>query len=228
MTAPKFKFRCTLLCLQMIATLLFTSSLCGCLNNIIAAAYFLGGRPTVEPEFDKVTHKSMTDKDVTVAVICFAGDEIRYNFDNIHRDIAKYVTWRLHAKHVKVFNPDVVNDWLDKHNDWDKPEEIGAALDATYVIQIDMHSYTLYAENSSNLYQGRAECFVSVVEMAEDGTGEKIFTKELVSKYPLAVPRPTTETEYDTFRKEYLARLSDEIGRLFYEYENLEDIGAAT
>jgi hypothetical protein len=212
---------------QLFAVLLVSASSSGCLNYLMAVAYFIGGPPTVEPDFDVVTHKSMTDKDVTVAVVCFAPDNVKYEFDNIDRDIAKYVTYRLHAKHVKVINPDVIRDWLDKHNDWDKPEEIGVALGVTYVIFIDLHSYTLFAEHSVNLFQGRSECMVSVVEMDEDETGERIYNKEIISKYPLAAPRPTTETEYDTFKKEYLSRLSDEIGRLFYEYENMEDISAA-
>lgn len=215
--------------LQFAAVLLLAGSSSGCMNYLIAAAYFLGGPPTVEPDFDKVTHKSMTDKDVTVAVVCMAPKEVKYNFDDIDKMLATYTTWRLHAKKVKMLRQDVVQDWLDKHDDWDKPEEIGAALQATYVIVIDLQSYSLYAEHSSNLYQGRAECIVSVVEMDKaKENGERIYEKEIVSRYPLAAPRPTSEVEYDTFRKEYLSRLSDEIGRLFYEYENLEDISAAT
>ena len=145
---------------------------------------------TPGPDFEKTTQKSMTDKGVTVAVICTAPKSVKYEFDNIDREIAKYVTYRLHAKEIKVFNPDVVRDWLDKHDDWDKPEEIGAALHATYVIFVDLHSYSLYPEHSMNLYQGRSECLVSVVEMRKDGTGERIYTKEINSKYPLATPPP--------------------------------------
>lgn len=215
--------------LQLVAVLFLAGSMSGCMSYLIAAAYFIGGPPMVEPDFDKVTHKSMTDKDITVAVLCMAPKEIKYNFDDIDKMLGTYVTYRLHAKKIKMFRQDVVQAWLDKHDDWDKPEEIGAALEANYVIVVDLHSYTLYAENSSNLYQGRAECIVSVVEMnKEDKSGEVIYTKEINSRYPLAVPRPTSETEYDTFRKEYLSRLSDEIGRLFYEYEDLEDISSAT
>jgi len=212
-----------------LCALLFAASLAGgCMPYFIAAAYLIGGPPMVEPEFDKQTNKSMTAKDTTVAVVCFAPDDVRYQFDNINHDIAKYVTHQLHAKQVKVFTPEVVRDWLDKHDDWDKPEEIGAALNATYVIFIDLHKFTLWAEHSPNLRQGRSECLVSVVEMSPDGTGERIFSKEIISKYPLAVPRPASETTYDTFRRQYLSRFSDEIGRLFYEYENGRDIGDAT
>jgi hypothetical protein len=170
----------------------------------------------------------MTDKDVTVAVVCFAPNEVKYTFDNIDHEIAKYVTYRLHAKQIKVFNPDVVRDWLDKNDNWDKPAQIGEALNATYVIFVDLHTYTLFAENSVNLYQGRAECLVSVFEMDEDGSADRIFSKEIISRYPLAMPRETSETTYATFKRQYLSRFSEEIGRLFYEYYNNEDIGDAT
>ena len=53
---------------------------------------------------------------------------------------------------------------------------------------------------------------------------EKIYTKELTSRFPLEVPRPMSEVSYNLFRQQYLSRLSEEIGRLFYEYANGDDI----
>ncbi|MEX2285578.1 MAG: hypothetical protein WD648_00735 [Planctomycetaceae bacterium] len=214
--------------LRLLAVMALTIPTTGCLNYLIAAAYFIGGPPSIEPVFDKETKKSMTDKGVTVAVVCFAPDEVKFTFDNIDKELGKYVSFRLHGKNIKVFSPDVVNKWLDEHNDWDKPEQIGAALDATYVVFIDLHTYTLFAENSVNLYQGRAECLVSVFEMNKDDSADRIFSKEINSKYPLAVPRQTSETTYSTFKRQYLSRFSEEIGRLFYEYYNDEDIDHAT
>lgn len=198
----------------------------GC-NYVVMLGYLIGGPPSIEPDFDIMTKASMTDKDVTVAVVCYAPTELKWDFDEVDLEIAKYVTNRLFLHKIKVVDPDRIRDWIDKHEDWDKPEEIGAAFKTKYVIYIDMHKYSLYEENSANLYRGRAEALVSVIEMDNDGNGEKIYTKEITSAYPLAAPRATSEVTYGRFKKEYLSRLSEEIGRLFYEHYNGDDMADA-
>ncbi len=195
----------------------------GC-NYFILAGYLLGGPPSIEPDYDKMTKKSLRDKDVKVAVICFAPDEVRLNFIDVDKDISKYVAHHLKEHHIATINPDRVQEWLDKHEDWDKPEEIGEATKATHVIMIDVHKYNLFEENSHELYKGRAEVLVSVFEMQKDGTTEKIYNKEITSQFPLETARETSEISYDRFRREYLTRLTEEIGRLFYEHYNGDDM----
>jgi hypothetical protein len=209
--------------LVLFAFAIAATSLSGC-NYFMLLGYLIGGPPMVQPDYEKMTKKSLTDKGVKVAVVCFAPDEIRLNFTDVDKDIAKYVANRLFEHKVVVVHPDQVRDWLDKHDDWDKPEEIGHATGATNVIFIDVHKYNLFEENSHELFRGRAEVLIIVFEMQKDGTAEKIYTKERTSQYPLSVPRPQSEISYDRFRRAYLSRLSEEIGRLFYEYANGDDI----
>jgi hypothetical protein len=208
--------------LLLVALLSILSS--GC-NYFILAGYLLGGPPSIEPDFDKMTKKSLRDKDIKVAVVCFAPDEVRLNFIDVDKDIAKYVAHRLNEHHIPTVNPDRVQEWLDKHEDWDKPEEIGEATKATHVILVDVHKYNLFEENSHALYKGRSEVLISVYEMQKDGSTDKVYTKEITSQYPLETTRETSEISYDRFRREYLARLSEEVGRLFYECYNGDDIG---
>lgn len=199
-------------------------SLSGC-SYILFFGYLLGGPPSVEPPFDTETRESMTDKDVTVAVICFAPKDVKYGFEKIDEELAKYVTFRLHEHKISVINPDQVKAWLDANKDWDKPEEIGAAFKTTYVIYIDLNEFTLYEEGSATLYRGRSEAIVSAWKMDEDfETAEKIFSKEKISKFPLHRPESSTETTYSNFKARYLSRLSDEIGRFFYEYYLSDEI----
>jgi hypothetical protein len=210
--------------LALFAIGLFSVLGSGC-NYFILAGYLIGGPPSIEPDFDKMTKKSLRDKGVKVAVICFAPDEVRLNFIDVDKDIAKYVAHRLKEHHIGTVSPDRVQEWLDKHEDWDKPEEIGEAAKATHVILVDVHKYNLFEENSHELYKGRSEVLISVYEMQKDGTTEKIYTKEVTCQYPLETARETSEISYDRFRREYLGRLSEEIGRLFYEHYNGDDIG---
>jgi hypothetical protein len=196
----------------------------GC-NYFILAGYLIGGRPSIQPDFDKMTKKSLRDKGVKVAVVCFAPDEVRLNFIDVDKDIAKYVAHRLNEHHIPTVNPDRVQEWLDKHEDWDKPEEIGEATKATHVILVDVHKYNLFEENSHALYKGRSEILISVYAMQKDGGTDKVYTKEITSQFPLETTRETSEISYDLFRRQYLSRLSEEVGRLFYEYYNGDDIG---
>ncbi|MBM81913.1 MAG: hypothetical protein CMJ78_15175 [Planctomycetaceae bacterium] len=210
-----------------LTALLFSVVGSGC-KYVVLAGYLIGGPPSVEPDFDSQTNLSMTAKDVTVAVVCFAPDEVKFAFDSIDSEIAKYVTFRLHEKKIKVVSPDQVRAWLDENDEWMEPSEVGRALGVTYVINIDISRFTLYEENSGSLFRGRTEGIVSVHQMFQDGDGERIYSKEIISKYPLIAPRSTSETTYSTFKRQYLSRLSEDIGRLFYEYYNGDDVPDAT
>lgn len=202
--------------------ILFSGCRVGMLLGLLIA-----GPPTVEPDFDRQTKECMTDKDVTVAVVCFAPTEVRYSFDNIDHELAKYVSFRLQEHKITTVPPDHIRAWLEENKDWDKPEEIGAAFKTTYVIYIDLNEFSLFEEGSTSLYRGRAEAVVSAWKMDEDGvTAEKIFSMEKVSKFPQQQPVSSSEDTYGNFKGRYLSRLSDEIGRFFYEYYLSDEIGA--
>ena len=208
----------------LLAILLLCVTASGC-NYLVMFGYLIGGPPSVEPKFDEETKESMTDPDVKVVVVCFAPDEIKHSFESIDHELAQYVSFQLHAHKIKVVPPDLVKGWLEENTDWDKPEEIGAYFKVTHVIYIDLNEFTLYEEGSPNLYRGRAECIVSVWKMDEDTHAEKIFSQEKTSKYPMHQPVSSGDKTYTTFKGEYLTRLSDEIGRFFYEYYIADEIG---
>lgn len=207
----------------LLVVALSLTTLSGC-NYFILAGYLLGGPPSVEPKYEKATGKSLTDKDVVVAVVCYAPKEVRWaHVERVDQDIAKYVSHKLHQHHVVTIQPGRVNEWIDENPHWDNPEEIGVAVGATHVVYIDLHSYAIYEPNSSNLYRGQAEAVIAVHEVDEDGNGDQIFSTDLTSKFPLMGPRSTSEVSENTFKRQYLSRLSEEIGRLFYEHYNGDD-----
>ena len=209
----------------LLSLLLFCTITSGC-NYLVIFGYLIGGPPSVEPEFDKETKESMTDKDVRVVVVCFAPNEIKYSFESIDHELAQYVSYQLHQHKIKVVPPDLVKGWLEENKDWDKAEEIGAFFKTTHVIYIDINEFTLYEEGSPNLYRGRAECIVSVWKMDDDNHAEKIYSSQKISKYPLHQPVSSGDKTYITFKGEYLTRLSDEIGRFFYEYYIADEIAS--
>lgn len=203
-------------------------SISGCMQQALVLGYLIGGPPSIEPDFDRMTQKSMTDKDVTVAVVCYAPKEVLLTNFKVDQVLSRYVSNQLHAHKIKVVNPDGIAAWIDQNPDWERAVEIGEAFEATYVISIDIESYSLYEENSANLYRGRAQAHVRVWEMDESGDGEKVYETPINSIYPLAVPRSTSQESSSTFRRKYLTRLSEDIGRKFYEHYNGDDMPDAT
>lgn len=200
----------------------------GCLKQLLFAGYLIAGGPSVEPDFEKQTKKSMTDYDVRVAVVCYAPTKLKLIDPKIDETIAKHVSYKLRAKQVLVINPSLVQDWLDKHPEWETPDEVGEYFKTKYVIYIDLSDYNLYEKGNQSLYRGRAEAQVSVIEMGADGEGERIYNRDVKSVFPLAIPRSTHDTTKNKFRKEFLDRLTNDIGWLFYERYNGEDMKDAT
>ncbi|MFK7821342.1 MAG: hypothetical protein AB8G99_21685 [Planctomycetaceae bacterium] len=218
-------------CMYPLLAALMVVGISGC-KQFILLSYLIGGPPSIEPVFSKQTGTSLTDFGVKVAVVCYAEDEILWDFDKVDHQIAAAVTHQLRRKKVDVISPDRVRAWLDQNPDWDRPQEIGAGLvdadglNPTHIIYIDLLEYDLFEPDSANLYRGRSEATVSVFKMDEDGEGDgqKIFDNDLQSKYPLLTPESSSAVSYSDFRGRYLVRLSEEIGRLFYERYAGDDI----
>lgn len=212
--------RAAVLGLLLVSTLV---GLPGCAQFVLLS-YIIGGPPSIEPDFDAETGLSLKGKDITVAVVCYAPTELLFDYPKVDSEIASAVAYRLSEHGINVVHPDYVKAWVDEHPDWEMAEEIGAALKATHVIDIELNAFSLYEENSHTLYRGRSEVYLNVIEMLPDGGGDKVFSTELDSLFPTHVPRSTQDISFLQFKREYLSRLSESIGWKFYERYNGDKI----
>jgi hypothetical protein len=202
---------------------LFSTS--GC-SQLVLLGYLIGGPPSIEPAFDAETGLTMTGVDKTVAVVCYAPTELKWNFPNIDDEVAAQVTYRLFEHKVKVVEPDYIRAWVDEHPDWELASEIGEAFKADYVIEIELESFSLFEEgNSTSLYRGRTAGFVHVSDLSQDG--ERIFSKDLEFAYPTRVPRSAYDQSLLTFKRDYLSRLAEKIGYMFHESYSGDEISWA-
>lgn len=199
----------------------------GC-NYFILLGYLIGGPPQLEPLFEKETGKSFTDRNIRVAVVSYAPEDLTKFHDNIDQMLIKRLSAMLYRNQIEIVNPEKIIGWMANNPDWDSPEEIGAELDVNFVVYVDIAAFSLYERDSTSLFRGRCEAICSVYEMETDGDGKRIFNKEINSVFPTQVPRSASDVSYETFRNEYFFRLADEIGRLFYPYGNGDDIVNAT
>ncbi|QDT52070.1 hypothetical protein Pan44_00780 [Caulifigura coniformis] len=197
----------------------------GCAQFVLLGL-LLGGPPSIEPDFDAETGLSMAKKDVKVVVVCYAPLELRYNFPSIDKEVAAQVSYRLFEHKIVPIEPDYVRAWVDQHPDWEMASEIGKAFDADYVIEIELESFSLYEEGTTtSLYRGKTVGFVHVSDMKDDG--ERIFSKDLDFAFPTRVPRSAYDQSLVSFKREYLSRLSEKIGFMFYEHYSGDMIGWA-
>ena len=213
--------------LRLLACLSLVTLCAGC-NYVVLLGYLIGGPPSIEPEYDSMTGNSMTSKDVVVAVAVYAPKEVRYNFSHVDRELSKFITRKMLRHDIVCLNPDAVQQWLDEHPNWDEPEEIGRGVGATHVVYVDLTRYTLFDGNNHELYWGKAECDVTVYELDEDGEGEPTYSKELMTRFPLAAPQSTSDISRAGFQYRFMTRITEEIGRCFYEHFNGDDISDAT
>ena len=203
--------------------------LTGC-NVFMIAAYLIAGPPSVEPDYEVATRASLTDEDVVVAVVCYAPDDLKSDIGNetIDRDLTYYVAQKLTVNKIAVRTPSQVAAWTARNPDWTEASEIGEAMQATHVVYLDLHKFSLYEENSADLYRGRAEVIVTVTALDEEtGEWEDVYNRDVVSRYPLAIARPSTSQGLEAFKKEYMNRLSTDVGRLFFPHWNGDDMGDA-
>ncbi len=193
------------------------AQIAGCTSGaFVGLGYLIGGPPSITPEFDKLLKFSLKGSDKLIAVVCYAPKELKFDVDDVDAQLARTVSYRLQNHEIDVIRPEVVQNWLDRNDDWHSPAEIGEELDAGYVIYIDMHEYSLYEKDSTNLYRGRTTAKIQVFDLT-DSDGEIIFEHELVTQYPLRQPASTDEIPRQRFKNLYMSFLSEKIGQLFYE-----------
>ncbi|WP_231740696.1 hypothetical protein [Thalassoglobus neptunius] len=198
----------------------------GC-SQFVIISYLLHGPPSIEPDFDAETGESLSNPDIKVAVVCFAPTELQWKFPQIDEQVATYVSGRLSQNHITMIHPDFIKAWVDEHPDWERAEEIGAEFDADYVIEIELADFSLHEGTSTTLYRGQTEAYIHVVKVDEDGYGDRIFTKELDFVFPTRVPRSSYDQSLTSFQREYLSRLSERIGWIFYDRFHGDMIGWA-
>jgi hypothetical protein len=200
----------------------------GC-SPIAMIGYILAGPPSIEPDFETETGLSMEVGEKKVAVVCFAPKDLLIEFPQIDDELAAQVAWRLGEHKISIIRPEYIRAWVDEHPDWELPEEIGREFKADYVIQIEMGAFSLYEGESTTLFRGRTEAYVKVCEMDDSKkSGEQIYSKDIDFIFPHAVPRSAYDTTQTRFKREYISRLSEKIGFLFYEHFNGDTIPWAT
>lgn len=215
--------RAILTWIQAVCLVCVAMSSTGC-NAVLLMGWLIGGPPQTDPDFHIRTKHEITDKkNKPVLVVCFAPPELKWDNADVDHNLARHIAAQLREKKIPVIDTDKVHAWTDKNPNWSKPAEIGAEFDAGYVIYVDLRQFSLFEERSAELYRGRADLTVEVIDMDEGKNSSSIYSKSIHSMFPTTIGVSVDDYEYNTWKKMYLSALSGEIGRLFYP----EPTGAA-
>jgi hypothetical protein len=199
--------RVSLVMLVLLAASLLATT--GCVNFLATALYVIKGN-NIPAEFPGLKNKK-------VLVICRAPADLSFSSASATRDLAREVGRRLAAsvRGIEVIPARDVESWTDE-NSWENPAEVGKALGAQMVVDIDLQHFSLY--KGQTLYQGTADYTIQVLDMEQGG--EAVFTKSPPrSTWPPNSAVLTSEKREPEFRQEYVAVLADEIGRHFYAHD---------
>ncbi|MGE5194908.1 MAG: hypothetical protein ACM3U2_20645 [Deltaproteobacteria bacterium] len=217
----------------LLGAALLAGTLSGC-QIIIGSLLTLQGRPKTTCEFTNMTHgKSLAEKGKKVIVLSTSSASAQSEEPSLDLDIIDAVSRRLKIENVDVVDPHQVGTWIDDNGGIKENtnlEPIGVKFKADYIILFTFTDFGYAEENSPGLYRGRASYKVVVVEMkdSKSAPGGKrakvIYNRHFDSKYP---NRPVAADEAGTlevFKTKYLARLSQDLTRLFVDYRPEDEI----
>lgn len=187
----------------------------GCLHLLLATGiYMFDGGNRVDPECEVLLEKPRK----RVVVFCRQPASQEFRHAGASRQIASKVSGLLVdnlEKKVEVVPQRQVDQWIDE-NDSDDFAELGKAVKADIVLEIDLSHFELFA--GQTVYQGSTDVTLNVYDMKQNGS--LLWTKEMGEfRYPVHAPIAIQGKSVSDFQREYVTILSDAIGKHFYKHD---------
>lgn len=196
--------------LLLLAPLALVPLATGC-STLLTVAYLI--QPADMPaEFAKL-------KGQTVAVVCRPIIELEFTDAGSARELAGLVGGQIkqNVRRSTVIGQHEVARWIDE-NAWVDYQTVGRALDADYVVGIDLEEFRYH--EGSTLYRGRAAAHVKVYDLDDK---KLVYQKRIDDfAFPANSAIPAADRSENEFRGMFLQMLSLQISRLFHSYESRE------
>jgi len=158
-------------------------------------------------------------KGQTVAVVCRPIIELEFTDAGSARELAGLVGGQIeqNVRRSTVIGQHEVARWIDE-NAWVDYQTVGRALDADYVVGIDLEEFRYH--EGSTLYRGRATAHVKVYDLDEKTL---VYQKRIDDfAFPANSAIPAADRSENEFRGMFLQMLSLQVSRLFHPYESRE------
>lgn len=187
-------------------------------NLILLLAYLIGGPPVIEPDFQKKTGKSL--ENVSIAVRCVPAEGVKLDDKSICDRIAKWLAIRLTQKNLRVADSDAVAGWVKRHAEERGVIGLAAAVEADFVIVVEVNEFTLHHAEKKQDFQGLFQGSISVHEIAKNSKGKRVAARAIYNcdrtgRYPIEAPLPgNMHTEKD-FEKKFVLEVSGDLQAIF-------------
>src|SRR5262245_2023697 len=187
----------------------------GC--NPLALIYFLFllPPPKVEASYAGLDKQK-------VVVLAHVGRSVQFDFTGLDNDLVKGVVrdLRENVHGIKLVDINEVRQWRDEHSDYELTD-VGRQFKANRVVYFEIEKFTLYEQQSSQLFRGSAKIRIQVADMEKDG--EIVFDQHLEPLFPGARPIPASDMSVDKCRSLFVKYLTRQIAHNFFEYRPDED-----
>jgi hypothetical protein len=195
----------------------------GCTPGSIGFLMALGQDALVAPECPL----AKPGKEIKVVVVADAGMKFEPELNDVDKHLSARLvetlreSYKVSKEKVEVVPAFKVEAFKQRQLDWRNvsPQEIGKHFGADYVINLDIIRMSLFEEKTRQLYRGRAEICVKVLEMnAPEGEGVKFSKDFICPEYPRVSPVDVGGLSVSIFREQFLRVVAEEISHSVSSY----------
>jgi hypothetical protein len=207
------------------------ATLPGC-QIVIGVLALFQGFPKQDCDFKKQTGKPFAEKGKKVLILSTSSAPAQSEHPSLDMDIISELSRRLRAQNIELIDSGKIAKYIDDNggvSDETDLGSMGAKFDADLIVLVKFDEFSFREPNSLQLYRGKARGTIVVIEVQKGkskgkATARKIYYRPFDSKFPLHAPIPAESERPDLFKQRYLARLSEELARLFYDHRPGEDM----
>ena len=152
----------------------------------------------------------------------YVSYDISYDYPAMSLDLMQQVMLRLSKDDIKgVIDPREVMAFQQNNLDWQSMpvERLGRLFNADKVLYLEVSSFTLMELQSANLYRGRGEVTIQVVEVPPSGEATVPYEGSVSLVLPPDRPIGTSEISAVGMYQATLIKLAERVALKFYAYE---------
>lgn len=230
------RFPLARVCLALVMGTALLVTLPGC-QIVIGVLALFQGFPKQDCDFKKQTKKDFAAKGQKVLIVSTSSAPALSEHPSLDMDIVAELTRRLRAQEIKIIDSGKIAKYIDDNGGVSEETDLGALgakFGADLILLVKFDEFRFREPNSPQLYQGKARGTMVVIEIQKKGEekdkdklkplAKKIYYRPFDSKFPLHSAIPAESERPALFKQRYLARLSDELARHYYDHRPGEDM----
>ena len=205
-----------------VLALMLAPTLVGCQAGVMIGRVIFGDSK-IPPALTQACGIELEEQTHKVHLACTAPATVLNEYDALQLDLVSEIARRLRKREVPVTPPDDVAELIDEMGGRFDPRELASQFDDGLFIHINLERFSLREASSTELHRGTAigEVVAMEIRSEEDERGAgvvEVYRQEIRVEYPSTHPVPRDQMSATMFKRKFLSKLSDEIGRRLYTF----------